>query len=503
MDVLRAAWARAEWRALASRRACFGFLAAGVDRWATRRLLCGGALPVEVAGALRTVMSGDVVTENVAAKWSGRGTLCPHCKLACEDARHRFWGCPAWDAVRADAVRGGSSTRDVREVAASVPDGTALTGVLPVPLRLAALAEAAAASCLPSPPASSVCTTPVTVWTDGACLHPADPYLARAGWGLRLDSEEPLNMGGPVSGAQTAQRAEVTAALAACLVTTDLVDLVTDSDYVRKSVSKLAAGASADGWRHADLWALIAPHVRSGRIRARWVRAHCSAAAAREQGISERDRLGNAAADSNAGGAALQCLPPPGVIQERLETLASLELVQRCLGAVQLAVLRAHARDNAHAAPARRDWRRVRRGARRQQQRQPRQLQQQPAQLQAERGAATVPPAAAPGPGAPTAAPDRAENTQARSLRALFEGQAWHSHVAAQGLGMVVCLRCGTERHSANILLGQPCGGWCADFPPRGMGLLIVGGARHAGGSVSVFNELVSQRLAQLPRAPD
>ena len=64
--ILLQAWRCAEWRELAGRRGDFVHVADGVDSWATMRLLNGGVkgcpkLPPDAAGALRTVLSGNVV----------------------------------------------------------------------------------------------------------------------------------------------------------------------------------------------------------------------------------------------------------------------------------------------------------------------------------------------------------------------------------------------------------------------------------------------------------
>ena len=118
-----------------------------------------------------------------------------------------------------------------------------------------------------------------TVYSDGACLYPDDPFLARAAWGLSFvlaDGAE-LSVAGPVGGSQTAQRAEVTAALAAVCAIGTVIDLVSDSRYVVNGVAAIAAGVEADEWRHADLWMRIAPHARSGHLRARWTPAHLEA----------------------------------------------------------------------------------------------------------------------------------------------------------------------------------------------------------------------------------
>ena len=166
-------------------------------------------------------------------------------------------------------------------------------------LLLAALADAAESEDPQLPPQAALLPGAPrrTVWSDGACLHPADPLLARAAWGLRCSDRGEPNLVGPVEGPQTAQRAEVTAAAAAARVTGAPVDLVTDSQYVANGCAKIAAGAEVHEWEHADLWRQLAGVVRSGRLRARWVPAHKTPAEARRLGISERGRLDNAAAE--------------------------------------------------------------------------------------------------------------------------------------------------------------------------------------------------------------
>ena len=76
-EALLDAWARREARAVAGRRADLGHVADGVDRWATRRLLESEELAPDAAGALRAVLTGNVVTETVAAKWGAPGSLPP------------------------------------------------------------------------------------------------------------------------------------------------------------------------------------------------------------------------------------------------------------------------------------------------------------------------------------------------------------------------------------------------------------------------------------------
>ena len=152
-----------------------------------------------------------------------------------------------------------------------LPSGVVLTGVLPAQPVLVALADAAVAAdlqlpqlpapapglqlrdCAPVPgsqlhdamrgaqpvPGMAPAQGPRarrTVWSDRACVHPRDPLVARAAWGLRVDfgpgGQPPFDSAGPVGGLQSAQRAEVAAALAAAHAVEDQIDLVSDSRWV-------------------------------------------------------------------------------------------------------------------------------------------------------------------------------------------------------------------------------------------------------------------------------
>ena len=165
--------------------------------------------------------------------------------------------------------------------------------------------------------------------------------------------------------AQTAQRAEVTAAVAALRITDARVQLVTDSRLVSDGVSRIASGASPVEWRHADLWEVLAGPIRAGRFRARWVPAHKTAEEYRAARRPESDRLGNAAADQAAGGAAAARAPPPDVVAQRRRQLEDLGQAQRVLAFVELAALRANHEPRGNGRPrVRRTWAGIRRGAR-------------------------------------------------------------------------------------------------------------------------------------------
>jgi hypothetical protein len=92
-------------RTLSCRRPVFAPIAEGVDRFLTLRFERSKA-PESRKAALRVVMTGGTITQSVASKWVRGGSRCPFCLLANEDPLHRFWQCPAWDAVRGQALQG-------------------------------------------------------------------------------------------------------------------------------------------------------------------------------------------------------------------------------------------------------------------------------------------------------------------------------------------------------------------------------------------------------------
>ena len=370
LAVLLEAWKKTQWREVAERRRDFAHVAHGVDRWATMRMLSGGVrgclpLPPDAAGALRTVIAGNVVTERVASHWTA-SCLCPHCGLEPEDHEHRFWRCPAWENARTQAMQAPGASAALR---ATLEDGVARTGVLAAQPALVAMAEAAGREDPGLPVEQLAVEAPRTkVWSDGSCVHPLDPILARAAWGLRVDGARgapAADLAGPVDGVQTAQRAEVTAALAAVRAVSQPIELVTDSRYVVRSLASIAAGTCPAEWRHADIWTQLASHAQQGRIIARWVPAHKTAEEYASKGLREEDRVGNAAADKNCGEAANARLPPPRIVQQRMDCVEALGRAQRVIAFTELAALRANHGNGGVAVPRiKRRWADVRRGVR-------------------------------------------------------------------------------------------------------------------------------------------
>ncbi len=131
--------------------------------------------------------------------------------------------------------------------AAQLPQVTAETGWLPLDGVLQQAAQLAAASPLPSPDVVGGSV----VWTDGSCVDPRDPLLARAAWAFV--AQDGSVQVGPVRGRQTAQRAEAAAVLAALRATQGDLLVVTDSQQVLCVLAQRAAGQVPPDLNH-DLW---------------------------------------------------------------------------------------------------------------------------------------------------------------------------------------------------------------------------------------------------------
>ncbi|HRP87638.1 MAG TPA: ribonuclease HI [Gammaproteobacteria bacterium] len=144
--------------------------------------------------------------------------------------------------------------------------------------------------------------TRVEAWTDGACRGNPGP----GGWGALLRSgghERELN---GAEGMTTNNRMELTAAIRALesLKRPCIVDLYTDSQYVRGGITEWLAGWKRNGWRtsgrqpvkNQDLWQALDAAAARHQVRWHWVKGH--------SGHPENDRadaLANAAIDALAG----------------------------------------------------------------------------------------------------------------------------------------------------------------------------------------------------------
>lgn len=121
---------------------------------------------------------------------------------------------------------------------------------------------------------------PVIVYTDGACAGNPGP----GGWSaiLRYGRHEKVLQGG--ASQTTNNRMELRAALAAFQVLTrpSLVEIHTDSEYLRRGVTEWLPRWMRNGWRTADkrpvknqdLWRALTAAMSSHRVTWHWVKGH-------------------------------------------------------------------------------------------------------------------------------------------------------------------------------------------------------------------------------------
>jgi ribonuclease HI len=121
---------------------------------------------------------------------------------------------------------------------------------------------------------------PVTIYTDGACSGNPGP----GGWGAILisgDHEKELKGGEPLT---TNNRMELMAAIAAleALKLPSVVDIHTDSQYLRNGIMSWIHQWKRNGWRTADrkpvkndeLWKRLDVALGQHQVRWHWVRGH-------------------------------------------------------------------------------------------------------------------------------------------------------------------------------------------------------------------------------------
>jgi ribonuclease HI len=126
----------------------------------------------------------------------------------------------------------------------------------------------------------SEATKRVVIHTDGACSGNPGP----GGWGAILEfdgREKELSGGAP---ATTNNRMELTAAIEAlsALTKPSVVELHTDSQYLRQGITSWIRGWRRNGWRTADkkpvknvdLWQALEPLIERHKVDWRWVRGH-------------------------------------------------------------------------------------------------------------------------------------------------------------------------------------------------------------------------------------
>ncbi len=125
----------------------------------------------------------------------------------------------------------------------------------------------------------------VTIWTDGACSGNPGP----GGWGAVLISgerEKEIRGGEPLT---TNNRMELTAAISAleALRRPSIVDLHTDSQYLRGGITGWIKSWKRNGWRtrdrkpvkNVDLWERLDSLIGAHAVRWHWVKGHAGNAA--------------------------------------------------------------------------------------------------------------------------------------------------------------------------------------------------------------------------------
>ncbi len=138
----------------------------------------------------------------------------------------------------------------------------------------------------------------VTIFTDGACSGNPGP----GGWGAILrfgDVEKELKGGENPS---TNNRMELMAAISAleALKKPALVDLTTDSQYVRQGITTWINNWKRNGWRtaskepvkNADLWLRLDEALKPHEVHWHWIKGHA--------GHAENERADQLARDGLA-----------------------------------------------------------------------------------------------------------------------------------------------------------------------------------------------------------
>lgn len=124
----------------------------------------------------------------------------------------------------------------------------------------------------------------MTITCDGATERNGQPG-ARGGWGAVLHyADYTEHLSGPLKPPATNQRAELTAALEALSILSDVqvVLLRSDSQYVVKGMTEWIGGWQRKGWRNAqgqavanqDLWQALLAAAKPHKITWQWVRGH-------------------------------------------------------------------------------------------------------------------------------------------------------------------------------------------------------------------------------------
>jgi hypothetical protein len=278
--------------------------------------------------ALRVLQSGGALPQTIAGKWVAGGSTCPHCHLAVETLQHRLWECPAWHKHRAQQLQGHSQA----ELAACLGQPALLSGIIPLDPLLVRAAEAARQAGAWPPP------RPLhTVYTDGSCVHPTDPWLRRAAWAAVGPAPRfEVAARAPVFGEQTIGRAELSALIWAHRC--HPVRVVVDAHYLVTALAETGRpGPEQLHGPNGDLWALLVSEARPT-----WVKAHLSLDEALQRGFPADHWQGNEVADRTASALAKSLLPPQDLLAARQKTSSLAAVLQAVISRVQLAAISAN-----------------------------------------------------------------------------------------------------------------------------------------------------------------
>jgi ribonuclease HI len=138
-----------------------------------------------------------------------------------------------------------------------------------------------------------VSTLPVVIHTDGACI----PNPGPGGWGALLQQgSHELELCGGEADETTNNRMELMAPIRAleALKRRSVVQIHTDSTYVRNGITKWVVGWSGNGWRtsakqpvkNVDLWKQLVAACAEHDVEWHWIKGHAG-----HEGNERADRL--------------------------------------------------------------------------------------------------------------------------------------------------------------------------------------------------------------------
>jgi ribonuclease HI len=138
-----------------------------------------------------------------------------------------------------------------------------------------------------------VSTHPVVIHTDGACI----PNPGPGGWGALLQQgSHELELCGGEAGETTNNRMELLAPIEAlqALKRRSVVQIHTDSTYVRNGITKWVVGWTGNGWRtsakqpvkNVDLWQRLVAACAEHDVEWHWIKGHAG-----HEGNERADRL--------------------------------------------------------------------------------------------------------------------------------------------------------------------------------------------------------------------